>query len=31
MEWSTIKEILVLIVAYFKDVFAFFYPAEDAE
>ena len=30
MNWDQIKEILALIVAYFKDVFEFFYKKDDA-
>lgn len=29
MDWSKIKEVLKLIVAYFKDVFEFFYKKDD--
>lgn len=29
MDWDKIKEILAVIVAYFKEVFAYWYPAED--
>ena len=31
MDWDKIKQVLAVLVDYFKKVFAYWYPAEDAE